>query len=286
MNILIIGSQGMAGHIIATYLKSKRLSVDMLARKNADYEVDLFNLAQVKEIFKGAYRYDYVINCAGLLVKNCNTSLENALFINSYIPKLFETLLADSQTKLIHISTDCVYSGVERATYPPGAVHNAKDNYGISKSLGEINNRKDITFRTSIIGPELKRDGTGLLHWFLTNNDEKIYGWVNHFWNGITTLELAKQIYNYVQNPKVVGIYNLVDSKFVVSKFQLLQSFKETFQRDIIIEPIEHSDPVSKILLNDKQNAYLIVNDFAQQMEELKSYIASSNVYNHYGQIA
>lgn len=274
MSVLVLGSNGMAGHLICRYLISHGIVVDTLARENAHIEVDLQESEKIRQLFTTFKKYDFVINCVGLLVSACEASLSNSLYINSYIPRLLEATLASHNTKIIHISTDCIYSGSKQYGYFSDEIPDATYHYGVSKAMGEIDNKKDITFRTSIIGPEIKKEGSGLLHWFLKNNESRIPGWTNHYWNGITTLELAKKIHLHLLQPEVTGVYNLVDPNFKCSKYDMLCLFNEVFQRSRVIEPVEQQKPTSKLLLNRSISPHLKVSDFRDQLLELKQFMA------------
>src|SRR5690606_24943808 len=115
-------------------------------------------------------------------------------------------------SKLIHISTDCVFSG-NRGAYTEDDFCDANDTYGRSKALGELNNDRDLTIRTSIIGPELKTNGEGLLHWFL-NQSTPVNGFTEAYWGGVTTLELAKAIKTALMSD-LKGIVNLTNGESI-----------------------------------------------------------------------
>ena len=131
--------------------------------------------------------------------------------------------------KLIHISTDCVFSG-RQGMYADNDFRDADDIYGRSKALGEIFSDKDLTIRTSIIGPELKRYGEGLFHWFMSQR-ERVNGYTKVFWSGVTTLELAKAI-EYSLDNDVTGLFQLSNG-VRISKYDLLVLFNEIFKRKL-----------------------------------------------------
>jgi dTDP-4-dehydrorhamnose reductase len=111
-----------------------------------------------------------------------------------------------------------VFDG-KKGEYLEEDIHTEMNAYGSSKSNGEINNSKDITFRMSIIGTEIKSNGTGLLNWVLTNPNKELQGWDNAWWNGITTLQLAKSINLYINDPKISGVYHLVSNDNKIDKY-------------------------------------------------------------------
>ena len=112
-----------------------------------------------------------VINCIGLLNNTAEDNPELAVWFNSYFPHLLAAFGKKYDFKLIHISTDCVFSGKEGG-YKEDSFKNGNGFYAQSKALGEVINNKDLTFRTSIIGPELKHNGIGLFHWFMNQENE------------------------------------------------------------------------------------------------------------------
>jgi len=144
--------------------------------------------------------------------------------------------------------------------------------YGSSKSLGEVNNDKDITFRMSIIGPELKSNGTGLFNWIINNPNKELQGWNNAWWNGITTLELAKCIDQYMQNPKISGVYHLVNNNNKINKYDLLCKINEIFNLNKTIIETTGPKPVNKILLDQRQEFNFDIPNYNTQLLGLKNY--------------
>ena len=135
----------------------------MFARKGSFWDLYAFYI-----------KPDYVINCVGVLIKGSKESIENAIYINAYFPHMLERILHNTTGKLIHISTDCVFSG-EKGQYADNDPKDALDTYGMTKNLGEVVNTKDITLRTSIIGPELKNNGEGLFHWIYSQKRRTLF---------------------------------------------------------------------------------------------------------------
>lgn len=264
MKILVMGSNGMAGHMITRYLSTK-YDVTTLARSNADLEVDVQDFTAVKYLLT-QQSFDFIINCIGVLVEESKNRPDIASRVNFHFPKFLEKMYLDSNTKIIHISTDCVFSG-EQGGYAEDDEPDPKDIYGRTKADGEINNSKDITLRTSIIGPEISEHRTGLFDWFI--NSEEPTGWDNVFWNGITTLELAKVIEQYLENPIASGIHHpVVDDP--VSKYELLELINDVYDLNKNVAIGAADNPIDKSLLDTK--AFFIVSDYTTQLEELKEY--------------
>jgi dTDP-4-dehydrorhamnose reductase len=273
MKVLIVGSNGMAGHVIKKYLTAQGYFVQTLARNNADYGLDIENTVITKSFFNESKNdFDFIINCIGLLVKDSIDRPDRAAIINSWLPHCIENSIKDSKTKLIHLSTDCVFDG-KQGNYIETDLHTETNSYGKSKSFGEINNSKDITFRMSIIGPELKKNGTGLFNFIYNNINEELQGWDNAWWNGITTLQLAKCIDQYIQNPTITGIYHLVNNDVKINKFDLLCKINSIFDLNKKIIRTQGPKPVNKILINTRSDFNFNINDYDIQLAELKEFM-------------
>jgi len=271
MKILVIGSQGMAGHIIVKYLTNRGHNVTTSARKDSDINFDVENSTFSNPFFDSLTDYDFVINCVGLLVKDSIERPDRAAIINSWFPHRLDHALKNSDTKLIHLSTDCVFNG-EKGEYIETDIHTEMNAYGSSKSLGEVNNSKDITFRMSIIGTEIKDNGTGLLHWFLNNSSQEVSGWDNAWWNGITTLQLAKCIEVYINNPVISGVYHLVNNNNKINKYDLLVKFNEIFNAKKSISKTQGPKPVNKILIDTRKEIDFKIPDYDTMILELKNF--------------
>lgn len=275
MKVLVLGSNGMAGHVITRYLKQQGHDVSTLARNNADYCVDVEDVVNTNTIMKqGLPGFDFVINCIGLLVKDANANPDRAALINSWFPRYLEQLYKDKRTKIIHLSTDCVFDG-KKGEYVESDTHTETNPYGRSKSLGEINNDKDITFRMSIIGPELKTNGTGLLGWVVNNPNQELPGWDNAWWNGITTLQLAKCIAKYLDNPVITGVVQLVNNDVKINKYDLLCKINTVYNLNKTILRTQGPKPVNKILINTRTEIDWQIPNYDVQLQELYDYTES-----------
>lgn len=260
MNILILGGEGMAGWMIGSYL-SKKYSVSITTRKELDIEQDL-------DLPQG---FDFVINCIGLLLDSAKNDPAKTMYVNSYFPKYLEYFYKNEKTKIVHISTDCVFNG-HKGNYLEIDSPDEIGVYGLSKALGEINNNKDLTLRVSIIGPEIRPidKRSGLLNWILNTNEKELNGWTNAYWNGITTLELAKCIDQYIKNPIISGIYHPTNE--ATTKFNLLTKINNMYHLNKIIRPSKNNKNINKVLVNTK--GFFKVATYDQQLEELRPYIS------------
>lgn len=238
--ILLFGATGMAGHIVYSYLRStgKYNITNVVFRTPLNENsivVDVTNRDAVTEIVRKE-QPEVIINCIGVLIKGSKEHPDNAILINAYFPHLLKKLADEVDAKLVHISTDCVFSG-KKGYYTEEDFRDADDVYGRSKALGEVINDKDLTIRTSIIGPELKRNGEGLFHWFM-NQHGQVNGFKTAIWGGVTTLELAKAIDAALLQNKT-GLLQLSNG-VGISKYDLLGLFKEIWNKqDIDIMPYD-----------------------------------------------
>jgi len=273
MKILVLGSNGMAGHIITKYMSLQGHEVTTFARSSADIIKDVENKEEIVSFFeKHKGTYDFIINCIGLLVKDSIDRPDRAAIINGWFPHAIETIIKDSHTRLIHLSTDCVFDG-QKGNYIETDIPTETNFYGRSKSYGEINNDKDITFRMSIIGTEIKTNGTGLLNWVLTNNETELSGWENASWNGMTTLQLAKCIHVYIENPILTGVYHLVNNDVSINKYDLLCKINEIFSLHKIINRAQGPKSVNKILIDTRKELDFAIPNYDVQLKELKEFV-------------
>jgi dTDP-4-dehydrorhamnose reductase len=237
LKILILGGKGMAGHVITDYFQQKAEYEVYYTSRNLDdkngFYLDITNTPQL-EMLIDTIRPDITINCIGLLNDHASNNTKLAFQVNSLLPHQLAKFTERYQGKLIHISTDCVFSG-KKGDYTENDIPDGTSIYAQSKQLGEIISDKHLTIRTSIIGPELKDNGIGLFLWFM-NQSGKIKGYQNVWWNGVTTLELAKAIETMIKHD-ITGLFHLSSGK-KISKFMLLKTIQEVFGKiDVEIVP-------------------------------------------------
>lgn len=282
MKILVLGVSGMAGHVVALYLKERGFDVVGVARSKIDFcdfvELDVLNLANMDQ-FLAKEKFDYVINCVGALNKSVDEEMFRGIFLNSAFPHYLADKLSDKHTKIIHISTDCVFRG-DRGSYDENAIKDANSMYGMSKALGEIIDEKNLTFRTSIIGPEIRTNGIGLFHWFM-KQEKMVDGFANVIWTGITTLELAKAIEAAIIQD-ITGLYHLVNNR-KISKYNLLKLLNRYMREEPIC--IRKSDTIfsDKSLTNTRQDFDFHVSSYEMMIEDLKKWIINHpQLYGEY----
>jgi dTDP-4-dehydrorhamnose reductase len=281
--ILLLGAAGMAGHVMALYLaKNPEYEIIPCARKAITSDtivLDVTDFLKVENVLR-ANQPDIVANCVGLLVQASQERIDQAILLNSYLPQFLARLGRKYGFKLVHISTDCVFSG-DRGGYSEDAFRDGDTPYARTKALGEVINDVDLTLRTSIIGPELKQDGTGLLHWFLTQKGV-IKGYARAYWSGVTTLELAKAV-DHCISQEVTGLVNLTMSR-KISKFDLLvecQKVWEHYQVRVISDETHISD---KSLISRRTDLlFPLPPTYSVMLTELRDFMNQhSDWYPHY----
>lgn len=285
--VLVIGAGGMAGHVVSTYLKETNgyEVVSLSAHNKIDDKTTLLDVtdAALFNKFLNENKFDVIINCIGMLVKASDDRKDLAVYLNAYLPHFLGYHYANTDTKLIHLSTDCVFSG-ENAPYDESSRPDGQLFYDRSKALGEIINDKDLTFRMSIIGPDSQSKGIGLFNWFFAQTG-KVTGYEKAIWNGITTVELARAIDAAIKQD-LTGLYHLVP-KGNISKYNLLRLFKDTFGRDdITIEPVD-TVSLDKTLINTRTDFDFSLVDYPTMIKNMKQWIESHEaMYPHYERIA
>ena len=184
--IYLFGSTGMLGTYVKKIL-SDTLNITDITRKEYDILNDEWD--KLYKLLSNLNKNDVIINCAGIIPQKENLQeYEKYIKINSLFPHKLQEIVKNHNSKLIHITTDCVFNGKKDNSYDENDTHTEKNIYGISKSQGEPENATII--RTSIIGEETNGKKS-LLEWVKSNKNGTINGYNNHLWNGITCLQLA-----------------------------------------------------------------------------------------------
>lgn len=279
--VLVIGIKGMAGHVIYNYFKKNvDFNVFGIARNitetENEFSLDISDTKRLTEIINSG-SFDYVINCIGILNKDAEDNPSKAIWFNSYFPHFLEEITKFSDTKIIHISTDCVFSGKDAGRYTEESFKNGIGFYAQSKALGEIENEKDLTIRTSIIGPELNKNGIGLFHWFM-NQSGDINGYTSAIWSGVTTLELAKAIQYVIEKP-LVGLVHLTNGQ-PINKYDLLSIFKEIWKTNVNITSFE-GKVIDKSLVKSSRFNYQVPT-YQQMLQDQYEWMNEfSNLYTY-----
>ncbi|MCM3197156.1 dTDP-4-dehydrorhamnose reductase family protein [Priestia megaterium] len=272
MKLLVLGGKGMAGHVITSYFKQNPkytvLSTSRDPNDKNNLYLDVRDLKNVEEIID-LVKPNVVINCIGILNDHANNNPLLAFQINSLLPHQLAKLTERHQGKLIQISTDCVFSGI-KGNYTEDDIPDGTSVYAQSKQLGEINTDKHLTIRTSIIGPELKEDGIGLFLWFL-NQTKEIKGYEKVWWNGVTTLELAKSIETMITN-NVTGLYHL-GAENKISKYELLKLIQDIFEkRDVTIIP-DQTIELDRTIKSTRTDFQYIIPSYKEMLISLRNWM-------------
>ncbi len=282
MRFLICGCNGMAGHTISLYLKERGHFVFGFDRQQSNLIDSVAGDACDKEFVKNLVlsgNYDTVINCIGILNQAAEDNKALATYLNSYFPHFLAEITKDTNIQVIHMSTDCVFSG-KRGEYTENDFQDGTTFYDRSKALGELNDNKNITLRNSIVGPDINPKGIGLLNWFMQQNNE-INGYTKAMWTGQTTLQLAKTM-EYAALHKSHGLVNTVPDRSI-SKCDLCGLFNK-YLRDgkIIIHPVEGINADKSLKRTNFEFDYLIP-DYETQVRELADWIYKhKELYPHY----
>lgn len=282
MKVLILGGTGMVGHTISIYFMEKGHDVTILSRRKVDFAYcivgDAKNEVLLNEIIKVG-NYDAIINAVGILNEDADNHKSEAVLLNSYLPHLLVKLTENSKTKIVHMSTDCVFSGREGG-YNEKSFRDGETFYDRTKALGEIENDKDLTLRCSIIGPDMNSNGIGLFNWFMKQKNQ-LNGYEKVIWTGVTTLTLAKAIEQACED-NLTGLYNLVNNE-TINKYELLKLFNKTFKGNQIKILKSKYPVVNKSLINTRNDFSFEVPSYEAMIFKMKNWIIEHrDLYPHY----
>ena len=255
MKVLVLGGEGMLGHkvfeVLSTRFDTVATFVDPqgpwrdfpqyagLAPERLLTGVDALRFDTVRTALEQA-RPDAVINCVGI-IKQLKEASDAVLTIslNSLLPHLLADACAKAGARLVHPSTDCVFSGRKGGAYTEDDLPDAEDLYGRSKLLGEVDRPGCLTIRTSIFGRDFLKQ-SALLEWFLSNRGGRVRGYRNAIYSGFPTQVLARIIGDVLEShPRLSGLVQV--ASLPITKYDLLVMLREAMSLDIEIEP--YDDP-------------------------------------------
>lgn len=250
--VLILGGMGMLGHRLAACLHTGH-EVSVTVREGVGElpgtypEVDViggFDLRDTNRLGRliEPDRWDVIVNAAGLIRQRpaSRDTVVEAIAINSLLPQALGSLCVDAGTRLIHISTDCVFSGNESSQrgpdgYRPEDPPDARDTYGLSKLLGEVRLPGCLCLRVSMIGREL-RGYYGLLEWYLREAEESVRGYRRALFTGFTTPVAARLVDSMIREfPALDGLWHVAADP--ISKFDLLTLVRERLGQGPVVLP-------------------------------------------------
>ncbi len=282
MKFLILGCNGMAGHMISLYMKEQGHDVLGFALTKSELVDSVVGNAEnalfMKELI-GVDKFDTIINCIGLLNRTCDVQQARAVYLNSYFPHQLAKLTEGTHTQVIHMSTDCVFSG-KRGQYTEDDFKDGETFYDRTKALGEIINDKDLTMRQSIVGPDINQNGIGLLNWFMQQHGV-VTGYTGAMWTGQTTLQLAKTM-EMAAKERVYGLYNMVPDTSI-SKCNLLGLFNKYMRKEkVTIVPVDKMT-ADKSLKRRHWDFDYVIPDYEKMVLELSDWMRDhKRLYPHY----
>ncbi|GAA0133334.1 SDR family oxidoreductase [Paenibacillus sp. YSY-4.3] len=272
MKILIVGGNGMAGHVFVRYFQRQgKHHVFYTTRDASDPGSLILDVDDVSAVDRAIQLVnpDIIINAVGVLNHCADLDKIGAYHINGFLPHRLRRAADALSARLIHISTDCVFLG-SKGRYTENDMTDGTSTYAVTKALGEVRNEGHLTIRTSIIGPEIREQGIGLLHWFLSQKG-KVNGYRRVPWNGVTTIQLAKVI-DSVLDSSLSGLVHLAHPE-TVTKHDMLKLFQEIWNKqDVTIVPAD--EPViDRTLVSTRKDVHFALPSFRGMIEEMAEWM-------------
>jgi dTDP-4-dehydrorhamnose reductase len=277
MKILVLGYKGTLGRYVYTYLKSKNYDIIGLSRENLD--VSDYDEGHLRAVFlhKSLKKNDVIINCIGAIKPMVDKyGTLNAIKINSLFPHLLSNGCEKDGHKMIHITTDCVFSGND-GLYNENSPHDCIDVYGKTKSLGEPANCTVV--RTSIIGEEIDTSRS-LLEWIKSTKDKTANGFTNHKWNGLTCLQVAKVFEEIIKNDYFWKGVRHIHSPNIFTKLEIVQTVSDIYDLNITLNPVEAAVKCDRTMSTIYNDIKFDIPDIKTQIKEQYEYkpILISNI--------
>ena len=266
MKIFVLGYTGMLGRYVYKYFKSKNYNnIIGLSRE----DLDAANVTKEQLNSVSFIKNTVVINCMGIIKQRKNIGTLEFIQVNSVFPYLLSNMCEETGSKLIHITTDCIYDGVE-GNYNENSTPNATDLYGVTKSLGEPENVTII--RTSIIGEEINQNRS-LLEWVKSNRGKEVSGFTNHIWNGITCLQFAK-ICKYIIDNKFFwrGVKHIT-SPDSITKCNLVKLISKVYNLNVKVNPCTTDVSCDRTLSSIRDDISIDIPNLETQLIEMKDFL-------------
>jgi dTDP-4-dehydrorhamnose reductase len=265
--IVILGSTGMLGFSVYQYFNNNTQHDILGSYRNESIPPQTdngFYFDALKSSIEDIPDCEYLINCIGIIKPFMETDKAASIYTNSVFPHKLSQHCLNKGVKLIHITTDCVFSGND-GKYSEESFHDCEDQYGKSKSLGEPKNC--MVLRTSIIGEEIHKSAS-LVEWVKKNKGGKINGFTNHFWNGVTTKHYAEVCEQIIDGSLYeMGVFHVYSNS--VSKYELLEMINKKYGLNIDVKPVE-TKKVDRTLTSKKNLIKkIVVKSLEQQVKEL-----------------
>ena len=259
-NVLVLGGSGMIGTGIAHSLQAAAINVEVTSRSGSPIErlpgvtVHKFEAKtdSIEALVKHLKTGDYIINSIGMVKSLINDedrqSRDRAIFLNATFPSKLAAVAEVQQLKVVQMATDCVFSG-QTGAYTESSAHDALDVYGKTKSLGEVPSPAVMNLRVSVIG----KGNQGLYHWVASQpQDATISGYLDHQWNGITSVEYGRIIAGIIRDGLFQsGVHHIVPTGSV-NKNELVKMIATNAGRnDLQIKPTNSGKSVDRTLATE-----------------------------------
>lgn len=268
MRVGILGANGMLGWMVDETFKH---SFNVVPFTRKELTVSTRDVGLNPETYSNLQYCDFIINCIGAIKPafSDHKRLAENIVVNSVFPRVMADFCEHNNIGFIHITTDCVFDGLD-GYYTENSKHNALDDYGRTKSLGEPDNC--MVIRTSIIGPE-KDTKKSLVEWLVSNNGKGVKGFTNHMWNGLTTLELANVMCYIIRRGMYArGKYHIFSED--VTKLELLESMVVAWGLDISIEAVAAPEYCNRTLRTVKElNSIVAPRQLRDMLQDIKPYV-------------
>lgn len=254
--------------MLGNYLVSKfsnNQNHETIALTRKDFDIGNSTKDSLYQFIRSVRPSDGIIINASGIIKQRKNDLDEMIEVNSIFPHRLEQFSKDLSYRVIHVTTDCVFSG-SVGKYDENSRHDCYDLYGKSKSMGE--NDDSCVIRTSIIGEEINNKKS-LLEWCRSMSGKKVNGYTNHLWNGVTCLELATFIEKIIDNDSLWrGIKHIHSDD--ISKFDLVNLLNKKYSLGLAVEPFETETKCDRTLRSIFSSQ--ITKSLEEQVEELKNY--------------
>lgn len=266
--VLVLGSRGMLGRAVIQWFSHAGMPAKGISRAEFDIASDPF-----EKLLPWLAESSAVLNCAGVIKPRIAAmKVEDVLRVNAIFPRNLARVCAQRGIPMFHVTTDCVFSG-RKGSYDENDLFDAEDVYGMSKNAGEPG--ECMTLRTSIIGEEELGAGRSLLEWARANAGKQVNGFVNHRWNGVTTVQLAKTISALLEARRYqAGLFH-VFSPEVVTKAELLELISRAYGLDLHVQPVDAKEACDRSLTSiHPLSRDLVTTPLARQLSEMRQLFA------------
>lgn len=263
MKIHVLGKSGMLGNYVMSYL-SKHYECIGYNRGNFDCSLDSYDLHNL-DCKEG----DIVINCIGVIKPRMSeVGEENAIFVNGILPRLLSKHCSSRGARLYHVTTDCVFSGSKGTPYCENDYHDALDLYGRTKSMGEPEDC--CVIRTSIIGEEANTKRS-FIEWAKSEKRNTVFGYSNHYWNGVTCLELSKVLKKFIEENIYWKGARHVFTDVAYSKLDMVNMISEIWDLELNVSAKAAMPDCNRMLSSIYTDRYVFQN-LREQLLELRDF--------------